>query len=71
MPHDSNGKKCKRKYTTGERGGEGGLFSLHTDAAGRNVCSHHDRTLAGLEFVQDPVTFVLLLVTVNCWNTLA
>ena len=40
----------------------------HTNTARGYVCSDHNRALAGLEFVQNPVTFVLLLVTVNSYN---
>src|ERR1700761_5720063 len=64
IPHDGNGKNCKIRYTAGEEGG-GELFSVHTDTTGRNVRSNHDRALAGLEFVENPITLVLLLVTMN------
>jgi len=37
----------------------------HTDAAGCHVSGNHDRALAHLELVENPVTLVLLLVTVN------
>lgn len=37
----------------------------HTDTARSHIGRNHDGTLAGLEFVQDPVTFVLLFVTVD------
>lgn len=43
------------------RGGE----DIHTDTTGGHIGSHHHGALAGLELVEDPVTLVLLLVTVN------
>ena len=39
----------------------------HTDTTGSHVSSNHDGALASLEFVQDPVTLVLLLVAVDSW----
>jgi hypothetical protein len=42
-----------------------GWGRIHTDTTGRNVRGNHDGALAGLELVQDPVTLVLLLITVN------
>jgi hypothetical protein len=41
---------------------------FHTDTTGSHISGHHDGALALLEFVQDPVTLVLLLVTVNSWR---
>lgn len=41
------------------------LFN-HTDTTRCHIGSNHDRALAGLELVQNPVTLVLLLVAVNC-----
>lgn len=38
----------------------------HTDTTGGHVGGYHDRTLSGLELIQNPVTLVLLLVTVDC-----
>jgi hypothetical protein len=69
MPHDGNGKKY-RTWTKGRRGREG-LLSVHTNTTGRNVRSNHDWALAGLEFVQNPVTFILLLVTMNGYSTVS
>lgn len=37
----------------------------HTDASGCHVGSNHDGAFAALEFVENPVTLLLLLVTVN------
>lgn len=37
----------------------------HTNTAGSYISSNHDGTLASLELIQDPVTLVLLLVTVD------
>ena len=65
MPHDGNGKICTIRYTERKEGG-GGLLSVHTNTTRRNVRSNHDWALAGFEFVEYPVTFVLLLVTMNC-----
>ena len=38
----------------------------HTDTAGCNVRCNHDGAIASLEFVEDPIALVLLLVAVNC-----
>ena len=48
--------------------GKGGclLGCNHTDATGGHVGGNHDGALARLEFVEDPVTLVLLLVAVDC-----
>jgi hypothetical protein len=48
---------------TGGGGGEGIVY--HTDTTRSHVGGHHDGTLARLELVQDPITLVLLLVTVD------
>lgn len=46
--------------------GEGeGAGGIHTDTTRSNVGGNHDRALASLELVQNPVTLVLLLVTVD------
>lgn len=37
----------------------------HTDTTRSHVGGHHDWALARLEFVEHPITLVLLLVTVN------
>lgn len=37
----------------------------HTDTTRSHVRGNHDGALARLELVQDPITLVLLLVTVN------
>ena len=52
----------------GGRGGEGGLQFVHTDTTGSHIGGHHDGALALLELVQDPITFLLLLVTVDGWK---
>jgi len=41
---------------------------IHTDTTGGNVRGNHYWAFAGLELVQDPVTLVLLLITVNGWE---
>lgn len=54
----------------GIRGRLGALGGTHTDTTRRDVGGDHDGALAGLELIQDPVTLVLLLVTVDgCANT--
>lgn len=58
------------KHGKGEGGGEG-LFSFHTNTTRRDVRSNHDWALASLEFVQNPVTFVLLLVAMNCYTAVS
>lgn len=46
--------------------GEGaGRGLIHTNTTGSHVGGHHDGALSSLELVQDPVTLVLLFVTVN------
>ena len=70
MPHDGNGKKYSIREKGGERMG-GGLLSVHTDTTGSNIRSNHDWALASLEFVENPITFVLLLVTMNSCLLLA
>jgi hypothetical protein len=37
-----------------------------TDTTRCHVGSNHDRALSGLELVEDPVSLVLLLVSVDC-----
>lgn len=44
-------------------GGQRGL--ILTDTTRRHVGSNHDRALSGLELVEDPVSLVLLLVSVD------
>lgn len=44
-------------------GGQRGL--ILTDTTRRYVGSNHDRALSGLELVEDPVSLVLLLVSVD------
>ena len=44
------------------RGGDGVIL---TDTTRSHVSGNHDGALVGLELVENPVTFVLLLVTVN------
>lgn len=53
------------------RGRGGALFLVHTNTTGCDIRSNHDGALASLEFVENPVTFVLLLVTMNCCMSLA
>lgn len=43
---------------------ERGLFN-HTDTTRSHISGNHDGALALLEFVENPVTFLLLLVTVD------
>jgi hypothetical protein len=37
----------------------------HTDTTGSHVGGHHNRALAGLKFVQNPITFILLFVAMD------
>ena len=48
-------------------GEEGGVLGVcnHTDTTGSHVGGNHDGALASLELIENPVTLVLLLVTVN------
>lgn len=57
-------QKGKQKGERGRENREKRNF-YHTDTTGSYVGSHHDWALARLEFVQDPISFLLLLVTVN------
>ena len=44
-------------------------MSDHTNTTRSHVSSNHDGRFAGLEFVENPIAFVLLLVTVDgCRN---
>jgi hypothetical protein len=54
--------------TIGGGRGERGLQFVHTDTTGSHIGGHHDGALALLEFVENPVTLLLLLVTVNGWK---
>jgi hypothetical protein len=45
--------------------GMGRSSSYHTNTTGGHICGYHDGTLAGFELVQDPVTFILLFVTMD------
>lgn len=59
-------RKPKGEQTQGGiKGGEGRGLLDHTDTTRCDIRSNHDRALAGLEFVENPITFVLLLVAVN------
>lgn len=48
-----------------DRKGEGRLGCNHTNTTGSHVSSNHNRAFSVLELLQDPVTFVLLFVTVD------
>ena len=52
-------------------GMEGELLLNHTDTTRSHIGGNHDGTLAGLEFVEYPVTLVLLLVAVDSCRLLA
>lgn len=45
--------------------GEGRGISYHTNTTRSHISGNHDGALSVLELVEDPVTLVLLLVTVN------
>lgn len=64
------GSRALLKHTTligrGEGGERGCCAAIKlTDTTRCDICGNHDRALASLELVQDPITLVLLLVTVN------
>lgn len=44
---------------------------IHTNTTRGHIGSHHDGGLSGLELVKDPITLVLLLVTVNGWENVS
>ena len=44
------------------------LLLCHTNTAGGYISSYHNRTLASLEFVQDPVAFILLFVAMDSYD---
>ena len=54
---------CKSQGCIGE-GGEG-CYVNHTNTTGSHISGNHDGTLAILEFLQDPVSFVLLFVSMD------
>ncbi len=41
----------------------------HTNTTGSHIGGNHDRALASLELVQDPITFILLFVTMDSCRT--
>ena len=49
--------------------GRGDLILTNTTRG--HICGHHDGGLCRLELVEDPVTLVLLLITVNGYEMLA
>ena len=61
--------RAQWQFTHSNSRGTGGWRVMgvcnHTDTTGSHVGGNHDGALARLEFVQDPVALVLLLVTVN------
>jgi hypothetical protein len=61
------GWDASRRNTRGEQeGGKGEKAQFyHTNTTRSHISSHHDGALARLEFVQDPISFLLLLVTVD------
>lgn len=69
-PHILNYEWWQRKEKT-DKGGKGegkkrveSQFN-HTNTTGSHISGHHDWALARLELVQDPVSFLLLFVTVD------
>ena len=40
----------------------------HTNTTRSYICSNHDGTLSCLEFVQDPIALILLLIAVDCYE---
>lgn len=53
----------RRGKESGRRGR--GIAFNHTNATRSHICSNHDWALASFELIENPITFVLLLVTVN------
>src|ERR1700761_8723661 len=47
---------------------KGDAFFNHTNTTGCHVGSNHNGTLAGLEFVQDPISFILGFVAMNSYK---
>ena len=43
----------------------GGAMLNHTNTTGSHVGGNHDGALASLEFVENPVAFLLLFVAMN------
>lgn len=39
----------------------------HTNTTGSHIGGNHDGAFSGLEFVQDPITFILLFVAVDSY----
>ena len=60
VEHIRSAKRQNRGKT-----GRGVLGCNHTNTTGSHVSSNHNRAFSVLEFLQDPVTFVLLFVTVD------
>ena len=56
-----------QRSTRHKREGKGECCAAinHTNTTRCHVGGNHDRALARLKFVQDPITLVLLLVTVD------
>jgi len=50
------------------KGMERGVQINHTNTTRCHIGSNHDGALAGLELVQNPITFVLLFVAMNGCN---
>jgi len=51
--------------TIDSKGMEGGVQINHTNTTRCHIGSNHDGALAGFELVQNPITLVLLFVTMN------
>lgn len=60
----------KKKKWTKKRKREWGVC-IHTNTAGSHIGGNHNWTLSGFEFTKNPVSFGLLLVTVNGYCLLA
>ena len=63
--HDVNGKRYEDERYKGRDQGRGVVLD-HTNTTRCHISSNHDWAVAGLELVEDPITFVLLLVAMNC-----
>lgn len=60
---EKTGEARREQEMTGKR--EEKSLRQHTDTTRSHISGHHDGALAGLEFVENPITLVLLLVSVD------
>lgn len=70
-----SGAKCTEAHNidSGERGGKGRKgecrFAVnHTNTTRSYISSNHDGALPRLEFIQNPITLILLLISMDCYE---